>query len=127
MLNTTATFIGIFALIHIPFTVLVGYHRARTGIQFFDGGDDALLRKMRAHGNFTEQVPMALLAMAAAEVTGTAQWVLLLGGGSLLLGRCIHAYVVVRHGWGLGRAVGMVLTFLATAGLGACALIRTLL
>ncbi|TDM05716.1 MAG: hypothetical protein C4K60_13400 [Ideonella sp. MAG2] len=85
MLNTTATFIGIFALLHIPFTVLVGYHRARTGIQFFDGGDDALLRKMRAHGNFTEQVPMALLAMAAAEVTGTAQWVLLLGGGSLFV------------------------------------------
>jgi len=124
MLNTTAIFVGIFALVHIPFTVFVGYHRARTGIQFFDGGDTSLLRKMRAHGNFTEQVPIALLAMAAAEATGAPRWVLLVGGIALLLGRAIHAFVVARSGWGNGRAVGMVLTLFAIGWLGAVALLR---
>lgn len=126
MFNTTAIFVGIFALAHIPFTVFVGYHRARTGIQFFDGGDAALLRKMRAHGNFTEQVPIALLAMAAAEATGAPRWALLAGGISLLIGRALHAFVVARSGWGIGRAIGMVLTMLATGWFGGNALYRAL-
>lgn len=122
MLTTTAIFIGVFALLHIPFTVMVGYHRAKTGIQFFDGGDTGLLRKMRAHANFTENVPIALLAMAAAEVTGTPNWALLVGGLALLLGRLVHAYVVVRHGWGNGRGYGMILTLFAIGWLGIAAL-----
>jgi uncharacterized membrane protein YecN with MAPEG domain len=89
---------------------MVGSHRARTGIQFFDGGDASLLRKMRAHGNFTENVPIALLAMAAAELTGAPRWVFLVGGCPLLAGRAVLAYVAARSGWGNGRAVGMVLT-----------------
>jgi len=66
----TALFIGIFVVLQIPLTVMVGYRRARTGIQFFDGGDQALLRRMRAPGNYTETVPIVLLAMAASELTG---------------------------------------------------------
>jgi hypothetical protein len=56
----TALFIGVFVLLQIPLTVMVGYRRARTGIQFFDGGDQTLLRRMRAHGNYTETVPIVL-------------------------------------------------------------------
>ncbi len=124
MFYTTALFIGIFAVLHIPFTVMVGYHRAKTGIQFFDGGDKALLQKMRAHGNFTENVPIALLAMAAAEATGARQWVLLVGGFTLVAGRAVHAYVVARHGWGNGRGYGMILTLFSIGWLGIAALYR---
>jgi len=42
--------------------------RVQTGIQFMDGGDQTLLRRMRAHANYTETIPIVLLAMAAAEV-----------------------------------------------------------
>jgi hypothetical protein len=38
-ISITAMFIGVFVLLRIPLTVMVGYRRARTGIQFFDGGD----------------------------------------------------------------------------------------
>ena len=127
MLNTTAAFVGILALLHIPLTVMVGYHRAKTGIQFFDGGDVSLMRKMRAHGNFTENVPNALLAMAAAEATGAPNWVLLVGGCALVCGRLLHAYVVSRKGWGDGRGYGMILTLFAIGWLGSVALVRAIM
>ena len=69
-LPVTILFVALFALVQIPVTMAVGFRRAKTGIQFMDGGDRVLLKRMRAHGNFTETVPMALFAMAAAELSG---------------------------------------------------------
>lgn len=107
----TVLFIGLFALIQVPMTVMVGYRRVQTGIQFCDGGDQTLLRRMRAHGNYTETVPIVLLAMAAAEVSGIPLWALWAGGVSLLVGRLMHAVILVSKGWGNPRAIGMLLTF----------------
>ena len=118
MIYTTILFIGIFALIQIPLTVMVGYRRAQTNIQFMDGGDQALLRKMRAHANYTETVPIVLLAMAAAEVAQAPQWLLWAGGFSLLAGRLMHAAILVLKGWGLARGIGMILTFIPMATFG---------
>ncbi len=120
----TTLFIGIFAVLQIPLTVMVGYRRARTGIQFFDGGDQTLLRRMRAHGNYTETVPIVLLAMAAAELSAAPSWFLWVGGASLLLGRLMHAAILVLKGWGLPRAIGMILTFVPMLGFGGWCLLR---
>lgn len=114
----STVFIGIFVLLQIPLTIMVGYRRVRTGIQFFDGGDQTLLRRMRAHGNYTETVPIVLLAMAAAEFTGAPAWLLWAGGSSLLVGRVMHAAILVLKGWGLPRAIGMILTFVPMLGFG---------
>jgi uncharacterized membrane protein YecN with MAPEG domain len=122
----TTLFVGIFAVIQVPMTVMVGYRRAQTGIQFFDGGDQTLLRRMRAHANYTETVPIVLLAMAAAELTGAAVWALWLGGLSLLLGRLIHAAILVLKGWGLPRAIGMVMTMAPMLGFGLWSLLHAL-
>lgn len=117
----TVFFVGLFALIQVPLTVMVGFRRAQTGIQFFDGGDQVLLRRMRAHANYTETVPIVLLAMAAAELTALPNWALWAGGFSLLVGRAMHAAILVARGWGIPRAIGMILTFLPMAGFGAWA------
>ena len=117
-LQVTIFFIGLFALIPVPLTIMVGFRRVQTNIQFFDGGDQPLLRRMRAHGNYTETVPMVLLAMAAAEVASIPDWALWAGGTSLLIGRLIHAATLVAIGWGPTRAIGMVLTFIPMAGFG---------
>ena len=120
----TALFIGVFVLLQIPLTVMVGYRRARTGIQFFDGGDQTLLRRMRAHGNYTETVPIVLIAMAASELSGAPAWLLWVGGVSLLVGRLMHAAILVLRGWGLPRAIGMILTFIPMLGFGAWCISR---
>jgi uncharacterized protein len=124
-LAVTVTFVGIFALIQVPLTVMVGFRRAQTGIQFFDGGDLALLRRMRAHANFTETVPIALLAMAAAELSDVPSWALWSGG--VASDRSRDARRELDQQWlGNPRAVGMVLTLLPMAVFGAWALLRTL-
>ncbi|MFM2263230.1 MAG: hypothetical protein RI959_1906 [Pseudomonadota bacterium] len=117
-------FIGTFALMQVPLTIMVGYRRARTGIQFFDGGDQTLLRRMRAHGNYTETVPIVLLAMAAAELSAALSWLLWAGGVSLLVGRLMHAAILVLKGWGLPRAIGMILTFVPMLGFGGWCFLR---
>ncbi len=120
----SCAFIGMFALIQVPLTWMVGLRRVHTNIQFFDGGDVTLLRRMRAHGNYTETVPIVLLAMLVSELSHMPSWALYLGGFSLLLGRLLHAYVIVRHGWGNGRAIGMLLTFAPMIGFGGWCLSR---
>lgn len=117
-MQVTILFVGLFALIQIPLTVMVGFRRVQTGIQFFDGGDQTLLRRMRAHGNYTETVPIVLIAMAAAEIASMPQWALWAGGISVLVGRLMHAAVLVTKGWGNPRAIGMILTFIPMAGFG---------
>jgi uncharacterized membrane protein YecN with MAPEG domain len=119
----TPFFIGFFAVMQILLTGMVGYRRFQTRIPFFDGGDQTLMRRMRAHGNFTETVPMGLLAMAAAELTGAPHWLLWSGGLVLVAGRLIHFATLLRSEWGTGRAIGIILTLISIGGFGLLAVI----
>lgn len=122
----TMVFTALFALLQVPMTVAVGLRRARTGIQFLDGGDAVLLHRMRAHANFTETMPMNLLAMAAAELSGAAPWMLWAIGGALLVGRLLHYATLVTTGFGIGRAIGMILTLTPLVVLPAVTLVQVL-
>lgn len=106
-------FIAGLTLFQVAITNYVGYRRLRTNIHFLDGGDTQLTRRMRAHGNFTETVPISLLAMASAEQMGTSHMVLWVGGTMLVCGRLWHFFYIVTNGWGLGRSLSMVMTFAA--------------
>jgi uncharacterized protein len=117
-LPVSTLFVGLFALLQVPMTLMVGYRRAQTEIPFLDGGDVTLLRRMRAHGNYIETVPMVLLAMAFAEGNGLPHGWLWAGGMSLLAGRLLHVYWTVAHAWGVPRALAMVLTFIPMLGFG---------
>lgn len=122
-MEITLFFVGLFALLQLPATVAVGIRRINTDIMFLHGDDESLLRRIRAHGNFVETVPITLLAMAAADVSGAHDALLWTGGASLLAGRLLHYYVIVftdARGWGRGTA--MILTFAAMIGLGGYAL-----
>lgn len=123
-LHVTPLLAALFALLQVPITMAVGLRRLHTGIPFLDAGDEPLLRRMRAHGNFTETVPMALIVSAAAELQGTPVWLLVSAGVSLIVGRAFHYATLVRSGFGIGRAIGMVLTLLPLLVLGSAVLVR---
>lgn len=106
------TVTAVFVLMSIPMAIAVGVHRARTGILLLHGEDEKLLRLMRAHGNFVEYVPLALLALAGAEVAGTAPWLIAACGGVLLLARLIHYFSLRASAESRGRAIGAALTTL---------------
>jgi len=63
---------------------------AATNIHFYDEGDVVLQRRQRAHANFTETVPITLIAMGVAEIMELSSVWLWLGGGALILGRTAH-------------------------------------
>ncbi len=112
----TLYFVAIFALIQVVITNLVGVARIKNEVHFYDEGDIALRRNVRAHGNFTETVPITLLAMAGAELVGTPAYLLWTGGLILLAGRGLHYWIIRRHGWGNARSISMILTFIPMGG-----------
>jgi len=122
----TMLFIGALVIAQVPLTVMVGYRRVKTDIHFQDGGDVTLLRRMRAHGNFTETVPIVLLAMVACELAQAPTWLLWSGGVSLVIGRAMHVATLIKVGWAPTRAIGMVLTFLPMLGFGLWSLVKGL-
>jgi uncharacterized membrane protein YecN with MAPEG domain len=80
-------------------------------------------RAVRAHGNFSENVPFALLLMALCEINGLPDWALHVFGVVLLAGRVLHAHGIGQEPenfrW---RVLGMSLTF-TMLGVAAAALL----
>ena len=90
---------------------------------FGDGGDPALLERIRAHGNFAEHVPFLLLLMAGIELSAGHHSAWLWGAGAaLLLARIAHAIGLSRPSPNAFRSVGVVLTWLLLIGLSLWAL-----
>ena len=73
--------------------------RVRTGIQTGAGSDDALARAIRAHANFAEQVPLALLLIVLAERPGPPR-----RSFTRLASRSSSPALPMR--WGLSRSLG---------------------
>ena len=92
MVHVTAFFAGILAFIFIGLSFHVIRLRQELRIAIGDGGNAALARRVRTHGNFAEYVPFALLLMAIDEINGTSEWLLVLMGLALVAGRLSHAY-----------------------------------
>lgn len=109
---------ALFALMSVPMSISVGLRRVETGILLLHGDDDVLLRRMRAHGNFVEYVPLALLALAGAEIAGAAKWLLLSCGAVLILARLIHYFGLRAAADSKGRLIGAALTSVTTLALG---------
>jgi len=102
---------GLHGLLILVLLVPIVLLRRGRKIGLGHGGDVQLLQRIRAHGNFVEYVPLALILIALLEVTGLRrEWVALLGG-ALLVARVLHALGLWRSpGYSFGRFVGTMLT-----------------
>jgi uncharacterized protein len=79
-------------------------------------GREALDRRLRAHANFAEYAPFALLLLALAEARGAPGVALHAGAALLVLGRLSHAWGVSRAPENFRfRVAGMGMTFTAIA------------
>ncbi len=89
----------------------VVYLRNKLKVGIGDGGDRTLAKAIRAHGNFAEIVPLALLLMLLAELAGASAALLHSAGSLLIAGRAVHAFGLSRHsGYSVGRFLGTILT-----------------
>ncbi len=112
-------------LLTLAGTVIARRHSARIGLG--DGGDAVLARRIRAHGNAAETLPLGLLLLLLLELGGTAGPWLHGFGAALLLGRLLHAWGLSGSGGvSFGRYYGMLLTLLVLAGMVVLLLLRAL-
>ena len=70
VLNVTPIYVAIFGLLFFPFTFYVGLGRLKTNILIGDGGNDEMVRRIRAQANFMETVPMALFLLIMIKNSG---------------------------------------------------------
>jgi uncharacterized protein len=112
----TALYAGLLAPLYLILTIRIVSMRFGARIALGDGGDKALEKRIRAHGNFAEYVPFTLILLALAESLGAAHWALHGSGAALLIGRHAHAIALSAPRQILKlRMAGMMLTFTALA------------
>lgn len=117
MPRITLLFAALHAVLVVVLAARVAMLRYNAKIALGDGGDKVMTRRVRAHGNLIENAPLALLLLGLLELSGLdARW--LWGfGGTLLLGRLLHAYGLSRRsGTSPGRFLGMALTWAVLLG-----------
>jgi uncharacterized protein len=112
----TALYAGLLGLLGVALTAYVIVHRVKLKVGAGDGGHPKMAQVIRAHGNFAEQVPLALLLMALTELLGARAWLMHVLGVALVIGRLIHAFGLSRTlGVSMGRQNGTAITLTVTA------------
>jgi uncharacterized protein len=120
ILPITLTAAGVAALINIWLAIRCGQVRTKEKISVGDGGNEALIRRMRAHANFVEFTPFVLILIALVEMaSGTSTWLWVVAG-VYMIARVAHG--IGMDGGGKGREVGIIVTMLVLVGLGGYAI-----
>jgi len=121
----TSTLAVLAALGLVALSLPITAHRFRAKVSLGDGRDPMLQARIRAHANFAEYVPLALIVTGLAEAAAAPAWLLWTSSGMLVFGRIGHAIGMFAPPPSLPRVVGMLLTWGGLA-LAAAALALTL-
>jgi uncharacterized protein len=122
-MRITALYAGVLAVFLVAISARVSVLRARFKAMFGDGGQDDLMRAIRAQGNFVEYVPLALLLIGMVEWQGLQPWAVHTLGGGLLASRLIHYWGITAR-QDIGRGIGATGTWLVLVAVGLFALYR---
>jgi uncharacterized membrane protein YecN with MAPEG domain len=90
----TALYAAVLGLLGAVLTVNVIANRVRSGVDAGDGGVAKLAQAIRAHANFVEQAPLALIVLGFAEVSGARMLVVHILGVALIAARLTSAYAL---------------------------------
>jgi uncharacterized protein len=102
-------------LINLWLAIRIGQVRTKEKISVGDGGNDKVMRRMRAQANFVEFTPFILILIVLVEMaTGTSTW--------LWAVSALYFIARIAHGLGMeadgkGRGIGIMVTMLAMVGL----------
>ncbi len=108
-----ALYAGILGLLYVALSFYVIRGRFKHQVSLGDGQNNDMLKRIRAHANFIEYVPFALILIVLAEFQGISETVIHGLCVVLVLSRLMHFYgVLTKVGSSVGRSGGMALTFL---------------
>jgi uncharacterized protein len=112
----TPIYAALLAIIFIFLSISTIKTRRELKIPLGDGKNPKLIKIIRAHSNFAEYVPFALILIYMAESQGAAKLLIHLLGIMLLTGRAIHAYGISQQNENyVFRVSGMTMTFTSIA------------
>lgn len=110
----TSCYASILGLVFFYLSLCVIRERKFNKISLGNGKNQFLEQKIRAHANFAEYTPIALILILLIEMNGVNPLLIHGAGISLLLGRILHAYSFSRDEVHADtRVLGMKLTFIA--------------
>jgi len=114
ILQTTLCLAAAAAVVNFWLGMRIGKLRGQLKTSVGDGGNDLLLRRMRAQANFIEQTPITLLLFGLVEMAGPehvwghGSWLAWLGA-AFVLGRVAHALGMDNDtSFKPGRPIGMI-------------------
>lgn len=124
LLPTTLSLAAAAAIINFWISTRIGKVRHAQHISIGDGGNELLIRRMRAHANFIENAPLVLILIAVIELAGKGGVWLAPVGALFMLGRVAHAFGM--DGQGKLRMFGTLTGFLTQIGLAVVAVLIAL-
>lgn len=111
-MHITGIYVAFATLLVLLLAGRVSMRRGAAKVGLGDGGDADLLRRIRAHANALENLPLALLLLLMLELNQTQPLWLHVFGCVLIVGRILHAIGLSRSSKeSVGRFVGTVLTW----------------
>ena len=108
-LPVTSLLAGIFSLLMVPLSLQVSMRRAMLGVSAGDANDETLRRRVRAHGNFIEYAPMAVIAVGLIEFGGASRLLAVSLAVAFFLSRTLHAIGMLYTSTPTLRAGGMLI------------------
>jgi uncharacterized membrane protein YecN with MAPEG domain len=119
-------YVGLNALILLVLAYNVGSRRgAQNALDPGATGDAVLTRAIRAHANFAEYAPVALIILVALALTDTGALPIHIIGAAFTIGRVLHAFGMMRKTHpNAVRFAGNLITGLVLLGGGALCLLR---
>ena len=122
ILPITLTIAGAAAILHIWLAGRVSSVRRQFKIGLGDGGNEGLLRRIRAHANYVENMPIVLILIGLIELAGGDRRILWAAGILFILARIVHAFGMDSPARLRLRMIGMMGTALVVVGLAGWAL-----
>jgi uncharacterized membrane protein YecN with MAPEG domain len=121
----TTLYAAILGLLASILTVNVIRNRVALKIDTGDGGNAKMGMAIRAHANFAQHAPLALLLIGLAEALGTGKTVIHALGAALVLARLLSAWgLLSAEGQSFGRQSGAGLTVLVLVAAAVLILLR---
>jgi len=122
ILPITLTLAGAAAILNIWLAARVSRLRALHKVSIGDGGNEALVRRMRAHANYGENMPLVLILIGLIELAGGDARILWGAGIVFILARILHAFGMDQPSPSRLRMIGMIGSTLVLIGLAGWAL-----
>ncbi|KZN39804.1 MAPEG family protein [Pseudoalteromonas luteoviolacea] len=112
----TGLFAAICTLFYIKLSLDVIKLRRRYKVGIGDAGHSDLITAIRAHANFIEYTPLAVILIFILEYQNVSSVWLIIFASTFLIGRFLHA-LALNKSYIQTRVIGMLMTFLTLIGL----------